>query len=388
MQTVQHFEFTNKYKIPAIVLIAVGALAIILGFASGDLARSWASLLLGNYFFMVIALAATFFLAIQYVAEVGWSVVIKRVLMSFGSYLIPSTILMILIFVFGHHHLYHWTHEGLNDPIIDGKRGYLNIPFYLIRLIAYAVIWSGFAFLMRKWSLQEDEIGGLSQYNKMSKYSAIFLVLYGVTSSTSAWDIIMSIDAHWFSTLFGWYTFASLFVTGLSVIALVVIHLKRKGYLPYVNENHIHDIGKFMFAFSVFWTYLYFSQFMLYWYANLPEEVTYFIFRQDHYKPIFIGLFFINFLAPFLILMTRGAKRKENTVVVVAVIIIIGHWLDFFMMIMPGTVGEHWHFGITEVGTSLFFLGLFMYVLFTTLSKTPLVPKNHPMLEESIHFHV
>jgi hypothetical protein len=389
------FEFTSKYKIPAIVLMVLGGISIGVSFASGDVTRSWASLLLGNYFFMAIALAATFFLAVQFVAEVGWSVVIKRVLMSFGRYLIPSTIFMVLIFVFGHHYIYHWTHEGLTDPnsehydsIIAGKSGYLNVPFYTIRLICYALIWSGFAFLMRKWSLQEDELGGLVKYNKMTKYSAVFLVLYGVTSSTSAWDVIMSIDAHWFSTLFGWYTFASLFVTGLSMIALVTIHLKRKGYLPNVNQNHIHDLGKFMFAFSIFWTYLYFSQFMLYWYANIPEEVTYFIFRQDHYRIFFIGMLAINFGAPFLILMTRNAKRLENYVVVAAILIIIGHWFDFFMMIMPGTVGEHWHLGITEIGTSLFFLGLFLYMLFSTLSKTPLVPKNHPMLEESVHFHV
>jgi len=382
------FEFTNKYKMPAIVLMALGIVSIAIGFAGGDATRSWASLLLGNYYFMSIALAATFFLAVQFVAEVGWSVLIKRVLMSFGAYLIPATILMIIIFLVGHHHIYHWTHEGLNDPIIDNKRAYLNIPFFTIRLVLYAIIWAGFAFLIRKWSLEEDQIGGLTNYNKMTKYSAAFLVLYGITSSTSAWDIIMSIDAHWFSTLFGWYTFSSLFVAGLSAVALVVIHLKNNGFLPHVNENHIHDLGNFIFAFSIFWTYLYFCQFMLYWYANLPEEVTYFIFRQEHYKVLFIGLFLINFAAPFLVLMTRGSKRHQSFMVITSIILIVGHWLDFFMMIMPGTVGENWHLGIPEVGTSLFFLGLFIYVLFSTIAKTPLEPKNHPMLDESIHFHI
>jgi hypothetical protein len=386
------FQFTGKHKAIFGTIAGIGLLSIIIGFTQNDPTRSWASLLLGNFFFMAIALAAIFFLAVQYVAEVGWSVVIKRVLMSFAPYLAFGSIAMVLIFIFGHHHIYHWTHEGLTDPnspeydkIIAGKSGYLNMPFYIIRLCAYAAIWTGFAFLLRKLSLQEDEIGGNTNYFKGVKFSAIFLVLFGVTSSTSAWDVIMSIDVHWFSTLFGWYTFASYFVSALSMIAIVVIYLKWKGALPQVNENHIHDLGKFMFGFSVFWTYLWFSQFMLYWYANMPEEVAYFMFRQEHYSMFFLGNVFLNFICPFLILMTSDQKRREIAVFFVAIIILIGHWSDFFMMIMPGTVGSHWHLGITEIGTSMFFFGLFMYTLFHTLSKTPLIAKNHPMLDESKH---
>lgn len=389
------FEFTNKHKITFGSLIGIGAIAIAVGFAGGDATRSWSSLLLGNYYFMAIALAAIFFLAVQYVAEVGWSVVLKRVMLSFGPYLIIGGIGMVIIFLLGHHDIYHWTHKELYDKsspefdkVMFGKKGYLNVPFYTVRLICYAVIWAGFAWMMRKFSLLEDEVGGLTNYNKMTKWSAIFLVLFGVTSSTSAWDIIMSIDAHWFSTLFGWYNFISFFGSGLSLLAVVTIYLKRRGHLPLVNENHIHDLGKYMFAFSMMWAYLWFSQFMLYWYANLPEEVIYFMTRQEYYKVFFIGNLFLNFAAPFLILMMRGAKRKENAVLFVAVVILVGHWFDYFQMIMPGTVGSHWHMGFVEIGTSLFFLGLLLFVLFSTLSKTPLTPKNHPMLDESKHFHL
>ena len=392
----KNYEITKRNRMIAYVLMAVGVISIGYGFAQGDATRSWASLLLGNFYFMGIALAALFFTAVQYVAEVSWSTGIKRVMMAISMHLPFAVIVTILIFLLGGHSIYDWTHHQYYDPaspeydkILVGKSGYLNTGFFLIRLVAYAVIWAGFAMWLRKQSIKEDIEGGTAIYFKNSKMSAIFLVLFAVTSSTAAWDIIMSIDAHWFSTLFGWYLFAGYFVTGLTVIMLFVLYLQKGGYLPNLNESHIHDIGKFMFAFSIFWCYLYFAQFMLYWYANLPEEVTYYIARQTPmFKPIFTFSYVINFFAPFLVLMSRDAKRNKNFIVVAACFILIGHWLDFFMLIMPGTVGEKSSIGITEVGTTLFFAGVFLYTVHTFLSKAPVVAKNHPMLPESLHHQI
>ena len=393
--TTKPYEITQKNKTSAIVLIAVGLLSIIYGFASGHAERAWANLLLSNFYLMAIALGAVFFLAVQYVAEVGWSAQVKRILMAMGTYLPFATVFMILIFLVGHHHIYDWTHhenyeKGHEhfDSILEGKSGYLNIVFYTIRLVLYAAIWSGFALMIRKESLKEDEIGGNSQYFKMRGMSAVFLVLFAVSSSTSAWDLLMSIDAHWFSTLFGWYTFAGMFVSSLTVITMFTLYLKGKGYLPNVNDNHIHDLGKFMFAFSIFWTYLWFAQFMLIWYANLPEEVAYYIPRQGYFKPVFLANLGINFLSPFIILMTRDAKRKAGLLAFIGCIMLIGHWLDVYLMVMPGTVGEEAGFGIIEIGTTCFFAGLFLYTTFTALSKANVVPKNHPMMIESIHHHI
>ncbi|MFN4853262.1 MAG: quinol:cytochrome C oxidoreductase [Bacteroidota bacterium] len=389
------YEISKGNKTSAFVLIGVGLLSIIYGFATGHTERAWANLLLSNFYLMAIALGATFFLAVQYVAEVGWSAQIKRVLMAMGQYLPFATVFMVLIFLVGHHHLYDWTHpenyeEGGHhyDPILAGKSGYLNMTFYTIRLLVYAIIWSGFAILMRRESLREDEIGGTESYFKMRKWSAIFLVLFAVSSSTSAWDILMSIDAHWFSTLFGWYTFAGMFVSSLTVITMITLYLKGKGYLSNVNENHIHDLGKFMFAFSVFWTYLWFAQFMLIWYANLPEEVAYYIPRHGYFRPVFIANLLINFFCPFLILMTRDAKRKAGLLAFIGSIMLIGHWLDVYLMVMPGTVGEEAGFGIMEIGTTCFFTGLFLYVTFNALSKAKTLPENHPMMVESLHHHI
>ncbi len=312
-----------------------------------------------------------------------------------GTHILPAGILMLLIFAFGHHDLYHWTHPELYDKsshhydkILEGKSGYLNIPFFVIRMIAYFVIWVVFTRIFRKESLLEDVDGDLKHYKKSFRMGAAFLVLFGISSSMSAWDFIMSVDSHWFSTLFGWYIFAGLFVSGLTVMALLVVYLKSQGYLEYVNDSHIQDLGKYMFAFSIFWTYLWFVQFMLIWYANLPEEVVYYIARQDNYRTLFVLNFCINFGVPFLLFMTRDAKRKKTYLVIGGIIMLVGHWIDIYLLVTPGTQGSHGHIGFIEIGTLAGIAGLFLFMVFNALSKAPLMPQKHPLLEESKHFEL
>lgn len=397
------YNFTSKQKTISFVLIAIGLVSIIASFVTGS-HQAWSNLLWNTFFFTVIALASTFFLAIQYAAEVGWSVSIKRIPEAISQFLPYGAVIMLVVllgnYIAGqstHHFLYHWWNQELfhktlengqpnpeYDEILAGKSGYLNLPFFIIRVLFYFAVWIGFTMYFRKMSLKLDQDGSTDTYLKMRSASYKFLVLFAVTSSMMAWDFVMSIDAHWFSTLFGWYTFASLWVTGVAVIAIFTVILKKQGYLEFVNEHHLHNIGLFMFAFSVFWTYLWFAQFMLIWYANLPEEVTYFMIRQDHYMPVWIGNFFINFFSPFLLLMTRDAKRKPGMLLAVACIVFIGHWIDMFQMITPGAVGAHWHIGWMEIGTTLGYIGLFMYVVFNALTKAPLLVKNEPFLNESM----
>jgi len=391
----------------AMVMMAIGLISIIAQFVTHH-EQTWANLLWNNFIFLALALGATFFLAVQYVAEVGWSAVVKRPLEAMGQSLPIAGGIMVLIILFGGHHLYHWMDDGITDPsspnydaIIAGKSGFLNPAFFWIRVVLYFVIWSYFARTFRANSMKIDAGEGTSAYLKNRRLAAIFLVLFAVTESTMSWDFIMSIETHWFSTLFAWYTFAGLFVTSMAALAFIVGYLKHKGYLEEVNEHHLHDLGKFMFAFSVFWTYLWFAQFMLIWYSNISEEVTYFMLRQDHYKGIWLAAFFINFIAPFLVLMTRDAKRKKYLLMFMAVVIFIGHWLDFYIMVIPGamvTAGHHaaasghgaheaiyGSIGLMEIGTTIGFLGLFAYITQLYLSKSPLVVKNHPMMEESLH---
>lgn len=388
------YELTRNNKMIPMVMMAIGVVAVVMGFMT-DKTRAWAVLLHNNFYFTAIALSGTFFVAVNHVAQAGWSVAIRRVPEAMMGFLKFGMLGMIAIFLLGHHDLYHWTHKELYDPnspefdkILAGKSGYLNMTFYIVRLISYAAIWVGFSFLLRKQSLLEDEQGGLDSYRRTMTLSAIFIVLFAVTSSTSGWDFLMSIDAHWFSTLFGWYTFAGLFVSGLAMMCLFILYLRRKGYMNHITENHLHDVGKFMFAFSVFWTYLWFSQFMLIWYANLPEEVVYYQVRWIHFRSLWVGNLLVNFIAPFLVLMTRDAKRQGSILTVAGIIILIGHWLDVYVMVMPGTVGNQWHIGFIEVGTAVGYLGAFILSTLSELSKANIVPKNHPMLAESLHHHI
>jgi hypothetical protein len=197
----------------------------------------------------------------------------------------------------------------------------------------------------------------------------------------------MSVDPHWFSTLFGWYVFACMFVSGITVIALITIYLKSKGLMEFVNNSHMHDLAKFMFAFSIFWAYLWFSQFMLIWYANIPEEVTYFITRMEDYKIPFLGMLVLNFIFPFLVLMNSDYKRIPWFIVMAGIAILVGHYVDVFIMIMPATVGDRWGFGLAEFGAISFFLGLFMLIVFYAISKQPLLAKGNPFVKESKQFH-
>lgn len=395
------YTFKSSTKRLTLGLVALGVLSIVyavLTHVPGQ--RIWANLLVNSYFFVGIGLMGTLWMAIQYASEAGWSAGFKRVPEAVSQFLfIGGPILLLTLIAGSHnlhwHHIYHWMDPQLMDPtsshydsIIAGKAAYLNEPFFYLRAVAYIGIWIAFTMYFRKASLKEDLEGGVSIHKKNYGFAAAFLVFYGITSSTAAWDWMMSIDTHWFSTLFGWYNFATFFVTGITFFALIVISLKRNGYLPDVNQEHLQDLGKFMFGASVFWGYLWFSQFMLIWYANIPEEVTYFQDRWKNYKVVWGALPILNLFLPMLLLMDKAAKRNFNMMTITGVIIVVGHWLDVFQMVMPGSVKTDWGLGILEIGMFLGFLGLFLFVVHSSLAKAPLVAKNHPYLDEAKHHHV
>jgi hypothetical protein len=354
--------------------------------------RPWAALYVGAFFFMMIALGALAFYAIQRAAQAGWSPLLFRVMEGITSYIVPGGIIVFVILVLsGMHmnHLFVWMDAEVvaNDHLLQGKQGYLNVPFFLIRAAVYLAGWIAYRTISRKLSLKQDNAEDTKSYRMNFKVSAGFLVFFLVSESMMSWDWIMSVDPHWFSTLFGWYVFASMFVSGITVIAMVTIYLKSKGYLEQVNNSHIHDLAKFMFGISIFWTYLWFSQFMLIWYSNIPEEVTYFITRIEDYKLPFFGMVALNFIFPLLVLMNSDYKRINWFVIMTGLIILFGHYIDIFNMIMPAPVGDQWGIGVPEIGAVLFFAGAFIFTVFTTLTKAPLVAKGNPFIEESKHFH-
>ena len=394
------YKISKNTRLLSLGLILIGIISTSYAFIT-DAHAAWTSLLFNNYFFLGISIFAVFFVALQHVAEAGWSTVIKRVpeaIMTFLPYACAVMIFIVVAAILHWNHIYHWMEEGIMtegapnyDKIIAGKEAYLSPIFFLVRSLIYVSVWIYCAKRLRDISLQGDLEGGLGKksYNKGITVSAWFIVFFAISSSTASWDWIMSIDTHWFSTLFGWYIFSEWSAIGFTTILLFCLFLKKQGYLPDLSDSIIHDLGKFVFAFSVVWTYMWFSQFMLIWYANIPEEVTYFMERIElpNYNFLFWFSAAINFVIPTIVLMSRDAKRNTNFLIFASVTILIGHWINSYLLFAPGTLHDHGHLGFTELGMGLGFLGLFLFIVFRSLTTRSLDIKHHPFLEESKHLH-
>ncbi len=423
------FIFESRLKSILLGFMVLGLVCLGITFFTDDElhTRFWTNFLHNSVFFTGIALMSLFIMAAFTTAWSGWHTLVKRIWEAFSLFLIPGLGLMLLVIIgiWGHfHHLYHWADAEAvaSDPILQGKSSFLNPGWYTFGTLIIVGLWILFAVKIRQLSVDEDVNGtpAYKHHHKIRIWSAAFLPLAGFSSAAIIWQWIMSIDAHWYSTLYAWYTGASWFVAAMALTILTIIFLKSRGYLEKVNIEHLHDLGKYMFAFSIFWTYLWFSQFMLIWYANIGEETVYFLERRENYPVLFYGNLLLNFVAPFLILMRNDTKRKYGTLVFTSIVVFFGHWWDFFQMIKPGAratamealahhAGEHGHEagahgemiaetlpfamgftipGFLELGTMLGFLALFLYLGFGRLTRAALIPKNDPYLAESLQHHV
>jgi hypothetical protein len=345
------FVFDGKLKALTGGLAVLGAFCLLLTFLlGGEHAHSlfWSNLLHNAVFFTGISFAALFFLCVHTIGWGGWHVVFKRIpeaMMMFlpvGAVLIAIVGVAVMLDFKGTDMLYMWSDTKLveQDHLLQHKSPFLNPTVYLLTVLVVA-IWAVFAFVMRKLSLSQDKDSALGEKNlyKMRFWSAIFLPIAGFSSAFAIWQWVMSVDAHWYSTLFAWYASVSLWVSGLSIILLIAAFLQSRGHLAHFTKEHMHDLGKYIFGFSVFWTYLWFSQFMLIWYANNGEETQYFFLRFEQFKPLFFGNLILNFLIPFFTLMMNSSKRTLGTVGFIAGLVVFGHWVDFFLMLKPGV----WH---------------------------------------------
>ena len=407
------FELPGSYKKWTIGLISVGIIALLYGFIvfhpfahaghgeNVNSTRFWAVLLQNCTFWLMIVNSSMFFIGVTTLAMGGWQVALKRVPEAISSVVpvlgvIAFLILMAIVWG-GRDDIYHWVNADTvkNDPLLNGKKGFLNPVFFSVFSAIIIFLWWILGKKMRSLSLESDTEGpmdfekGDKWIKKNILYASLFIVVFGLSvGSTIPWLWIMSIDAHWYSTMFSWYTFASTFVSGISLIALFTVFLKNRGQLEYVTEEHIHDIGKFMFAFSIFWTYLWFSQYMLIWYANIPEETGYFKIRvQGPFRGIFFLNLVLNFVCPLLILMKKSSKRNYTLLTFMAILIIFGHWIDFWQMVMPGTLQDKAELMPFEFGIAALFIGIIMWRVGDYFSKYPLTAKNHPFLKESMIHH-
>jgi hypothetical protein len=400
----ERFEIPSGFRMWSMGLMGFGVLSLIVGYfmyGRGDEAqqiRFWAALLQNSVYFLLVVNAAMFFFTAVTLAMGGFQMAFRRVTEAISA-CVPVigaiTFVILMTLVLRHKtYIYEWLDKELvaKDPILNGKKGFLNPTFFIIWTTLTIGLWTVLGYKMRSISREIDD-HPLSTIEEGKKYifkntvwSAIFIVWFALTvASTVPWLWLMSTAPHWFSTMYSWYTFASTFVAGIALITLFVIYLKNKGYLEYVTKEHLHDLGKFQFAFSVFWTYLWFSQFMLIWYANIPEETIYF---RPRFEGAYTGLFYlnlcINFLAPLLIYMSRSSKRNYTILTFMSVALLLGHWVDFYQMIFGTLVPDHVPMNLFDIGIAAGFVGLIIYQTGNVLARFPLVAKNHPFFKESI----
>ncbi len=383
----KNYTFSQKTQIALLAVGGFGILLLLLGYLieAPNGQRFWTNFLINNLFFLFIALFGGVFQALHKIAYSGWHTALQRIPEALASFLPVSAILMFLLY-FGMHDIYHWSHEGLHDPVLEGKAAYLNIPFFFIRMAVYFGVWIWLTRLLRKNSLQQDLSTDIKYYKKGKLLGALFMVFFAVSSSAMSWDWLMSIDAHWYSTLYGWFIFIGLFEIGIAAIILFIRFLKWRGHLEFISKEHIHDMGKYLFAFSIFWMYLWFSQYLLIWYSHIPEETAYFAPRLHDHTILFFTILVLNFVIPFLGLMTRNSKRNLKWLSIMAVVVLIGQWLNIYLLVIPGTIGKSAQIGLTEIGFVCLYLVGFLFVVLSSLAKAPLLSKNDPLLEESFHY--
>lgn len=386
----KNFTFSATLKYITFALMLIGVIAIVVGFMS-DTDRIWANLLLNNFFFLSLAIGASFFLALQYITQSGWSSAFKRIPESMSAFIPYGGIIMLIIIALGMNSIYPWINpeeagfDAHELHIIHHKSAYLNVPFFIIRIFIYFAVWIFMTKMLRKFSLKEDLEGGLKYFRKSELYSKVYIFTLALTFSLASFDWIMSIDPTWFSTIFSLKNFIAAFYHGSTVIVIIILIMHHYGYFNFITDAHWADFSKYVFMLSIVWAYFWFSQYLLIWYANIPEETTYYVTRlTGGWKFNFYANLTLNWLVPFVILLPNYFAHKKFVLLFVIILVSFGQFTDLFEQIMPGTVGDY-HIGFVEIGTWLGFAGLFVFIFARTLSSKDLIPKNHPLLEESLH---
>jgi hypothetical protein len=381
---------SRNFKIVTMILAAIGVATFIMGLFA-DPKLTWANYLIVNYYFLSIAMGGVFFLVIQSISQSGWASSFQRIPEAMMSYIPFAGVFFILIY-FGVNDLYLWSHKDIValDPVLQHKSVYLNIPFFMARLVIFFGLWVIFIRKLRSISLTEDlsdptnTSGILALFAKSELYSKIFIFILAITFSLSAFDWIMSIDVHWYSTIFALKNLAAAFLHGVSILALIVFILNKRGYFPFLNKFHLHDFARYLFMLSIIWGYFWFAQFMIIWYGNIPEETGYYFIRwKEGWKVMFFLEIILNWGVPFMFLLPVKASRNRGMILFVIICLIIGQYIDLFVQIIPGITGIL-KFGWIEAGMFLGYVGIFAFIVASALSRAKAMPINHPYLEESL----
>ena len=352
------------------------------------------SYLVGWTFCLSLVLGALFLVTIKHLTKAYWVVTVRRI-PEVLLYSFPLLIVLFIPIIFGMHDLYHWSHEGIADPasvnydeVLAGKVSYLNTPFFLARMAFYFAIWTYISYRLYTLSLRQDVDPDREIPVLQRRVSGWGLPVISVTTAFASFDLLMSLDAHWFSTMFGVYFFSGAFLSSFCFTALVAILLQRSGMLKnVVTLEHYHDLGKLMFGFVVFWAYIAFSQYMLYWYGNIPEETIWFRHRLEHgWELHSLMLLVLHFFLPFLILLPRFAKRSIAVMSFMSVWLLIMQCYDFHWLSMPALHPDHAGFHWLDFTCWLGLFGVFFGAFLWRLSRHPLVPQHDPLLGQSLEF--
>ncbi len=382
-------ELRRDWGITLGVLVGLGAVAVLVGLAI-DPQRAGGNFLLSLFFLLGLGLAGLLFIALVAISSGSWAVVLRRIPEAMAATLPVCMVLSIGLFALIPF-LYEWSHAEAvaSDELLAHKSAWLNTTSFIVRTLICSALWLLFAHLLVGRSRRRDIESSASEGGVSIGLPALFVVLFAITFSVVSFDWVMSLEPHWFSTIFAVYNFAGLFLSGLAAITLLVIVLRRLGPLrDLVTVDHLHDLAKLLLGFSVFWAYIWFSQFMLIWYGNIPEESSYFHLRQrGSWEVLFVLNIFVNWIIPFLVLLPRTSKRNETVLLNVCLLLIAGRWLDLYLMVLPPLVGDEPKFGFYEALPFAGAVALFLLVAFRSLGKFNIIPVRDPLLEESLHHH-
>ena len=366
-------------------ILALAGVATLLGGFFWEPSRTWASLLIAGYLLTGFGLAGIVFVAIQYACGAGWSVAFRRAPEAMSMILPAGAMLLAVVFLF-HPSTYPWTSHA---PHHGFQEFWLRRPFFLVRAFVYIALWIAFAFAIVRTSRRQDIDGSIVHTRRNVRLSIVFLMVFAVTFWLASFDWVMSLEPKWASTIFGIYNFAGMFSGGLALLVLLVLWLRRSGPLrDFVNEEHLHDLGKLLFAFCTFWMYIWFSQYMLVWYADITEETVYYVARlRNGWGPLFLVNMILNWALPFAALLPRGAKRSPRALGRVAAVVLAGRVLDVYLLIAPPLVGARPAFGIWEAGILTGAAGILVLAFYRGIRSAAPVPLKDPYLEESLHYH-
>ncbi len=392
-------EITYQKKDLPAVISKIGMGLLIIGIVLGviafftDQTRASFNYLIAFAFMISIGVGSLFLIALEYSAGAVWSVPLRRVVEFFAA-TIPFLAILVIPLLFNMHDLFHWSHAEAvaEDKILQGKAPYLNVEFFIIRVFVLIALWTLFYLFFVKNSKKQDETKDQKLTKRNIRLSVIFIPVFAITITISAIDWLMSVEPHWFSTIFGVYFFSGTVIAALAAATLATVLLKENNYLhPKITNDHLFSLGALLFAFVNFWAYIAFSQFLLIWYADLPEETFWFLQKWEGSWAVFsIILIIVHFIVPYAMLVSNPAKSDPKRLKFISVWLLLAHLFDLYWLVMPEAPGMEsgYIFSWIDFVFPILIIGLTILVFNFKANKDNLLPIGDPKLKRGLDFYL